>query len=103
MLTNASGMTWIDNHRVLFSEIENGRHMGVVAANESRGEKRDIYLPSDNAGMAHRSALSPDGKWLLIAEMDNTRGWLPCRLVPFDGSSSGKPIGVPAGHCTSAA
>jgi DNA-binding winged helix-turn-helix (wHTH) protein len=103
MLTNASGLTWIGNHRVLFSEIKNGRHMGVVAANESRAEERDIYLPRDVAGMAHRSALSPDGKWLLIAEMDSIRGWLPCRLVPFDGSASGKPIGAPGGHCTSAA
>jgi eukaryotic-like serine/threonine-protein kinase len=103
MLTNASGLTWIDSHRVLFSEIKNGRHMGVVAANESRGDERDIYQPSDNAGMAHRSARSPDGKWLLIAEMDSTRGWLPCRLVPFDGSSSGNPIGALDGHCTSAA
>jgi len=103
MLTNASGLTWIGNHHVLFSEIKNGRHMGVVAANEGRGEQRDIYLPRDVAGMAHRSALSPDGKWLLIAEMDSTRGWLPCRLVPFDGSSSGKPIGAPDLHCTSAA
>ncbi len=102
MLTDASGMTWIDNHRVLFSEIKNGRHMGIVAASESRGESRDIYLPRDNAGMAHRSALSPDGKWLLIAEMDSTRGWLPCRLLPFDGSSSGKPIGAQDRHCTSA-
>jgi eukaryotic-like serine/threonine-protein kinase len=103
MLTNASGLTWMGNHRVVFSEIKNGRHMGVVAANESRTDEHDIYLPKDVAGMAHRSALSPDGKWLLIAEMDSTRGWLPCRLVPFDGSSSGSPIGTPQGHCTSAA
>jgi eukaryotic-like serine/threonine-protein kinase len=102
MLANASGLTWIDNHRVLFSEMKNGRHMGVVASNEIRGEGRDIYLPIDNGGMAHRSSLSPDGKWLLVAEMDSTHGWLPCRLLPFDGSSSGKPIGAPDAHCTSA-
>jgi len=29
-------------------------------------------------------------------------GWLPCRLVPFDGASAGKPVGPNAG-CTAAA
>lgn len=103
MLPNASGLTWIDNGRVLFSEIKSGRHMGLVTATESRAEARDVYLPTDQAGMAHRSVLSPDGKWLLLAEMDSIHGWLPCRLFPFDGSSSGKPIGAPGEHCTSVA
>lgn len=103
MMTNASGLTWIDNRRMLFSEIKSGRHMGLVAATESRAEQRDIYLPKDQEGMVHRSALSPDGKWVLIAEMDSVRGWLPCRVLPFDGSSSGTQIGAPGGHCTSVA
>ena len=30
-------------------------------------------------------------------------GWLPCRLLPFDGSSSGRRIGSPLESCTSAA
>jgi Tol biopolymer transport system component len=34
--------------------------------------------------------------------MDNG-GWLPCRLVPFDGTSSGKQVGPPGAGCTSAA
>src|SRR5437667_991209 len=34
--------------------------------------------------------------------MDATR-WLPCRLLPFDGSSPGKPAGPPGNPCTSAA
>jgi DNA-binding winged helix-turn-helix (wHTH) protein/Tol biopolymer transport system component len=103
MLPNASGLTWIGNRRVLFSEIKSGRHMGVVTATESRAETHDLYLPRDQSGMAHRSALSPNGKWLLLAEMDSARGWLPCRLLPFEGSSSGTPIGAPDGHCTSIA
>ena len=52
--------------------------------------------------MAHRSYLSPDGKWVLIVEMDNAV-WMPCRLVPFDGSGAGKQVGPPLAACTSAA
>jgi DNA-binding winged helix-turn-helix (wHTH) protein/Tol biopolymer transport system component len=103
MLPNASGLTWMDDRRVLFSEIKSGRHMGVVTAMETRTDARTIYLPTDEAGMAHRSAHSPDGQWLLISEMDSVHGWLPCRVLPFDGTSTGRPIGVPAAHCTSAA
>ena len=51
--------------------------------------------------MAHRSSLSPDGRHVLLAEM--TAGWLPCRLVPFDGSGAGKPVGPSPGQCTDAA
>lgn len=103
MLPNASGLTWIDDHRVLFSEIKRGRHMGVVAATESRADERYVYLPHDEAGMAHRSSLSPDARSLLVAEMDSIHGWLPCRVLPFDGTSLGKPIGPPGAHCTSVA
>ena len=35
---------------------------------------------------------SPDGKSLLVVEMDGS-GWLPCRLMPFDGSSTGHKSG----------
>src|SRR5258708_21173116 len=49
-------------------------------------------------GMAHRSALSPDGRWVLSAEMD-IAWWGRCRVVPFDGSSTGKQVG-PEGSCT---
>ncbi len=52
--------------------------------------------------MAHRSHLSPDRKWMLVVEMD-ARSWLPCRLVPFDGSSPGKPVGPSPALCTNAA
>jgi serine/threonine protein kinase/Tol biopolymer transport system component len=99
-LANASGLTWIAPDRVLFSEIATGIHMGLVTAEDDRAGSRQIYLPPDPRGMAHRSALAPDGKWMLAAEME-TGEWLPCRLLPFDGSSSGRRVG-PDGQCTHA-
>ncbi|HYM12351.1 MAG TPA: protein kinase [Bryobacterales bacterium] len=102
MLPNASGLHWIDPQRLLFSEIKSGIHMGLVTALESRAQSRDIYLPPQERGMAHRSYLSPDGKWVLLVEMDNI-GLRPCRVVPFDGSSTGRQVGPPEAKCTSAA
>ena len=55
------------------------------------------------ANMAHRSSLSPDGRSVLVAEMGAGSAWLPCRLVPFDGSSEGREVGPANGGCTSAA
>jgi len=102
LLPNASGLTWIDKERVLFSEIKKGIHMAIVTATESRAEARDIYLPPRESGMAHRSSLSPDGKWVLVAaEMDE--GWLPCRVVPFGGGPPGKTVGPPGSTCTAGA
>ncbi len=98
MLPNAEGLTWIDPEHILFSEIKSGIHMGVVTATESRGSSRDVYVPPRERGMAHRSALSPDRKWVLLSGMDNG-GWLRCRVAPFDGSSTGRSIGPPGG-CT---
>jgi len=51
--------------------------------------------------MAHYSHLSPDGKSVLVEEMD-TSGWLPCRLVPFTGGA-GKQVGPLNGQCTASA
>jgi eukaryotic-like serine/threonine-protein kinase len=99
MLPNAEGLTWIDGGRLLFSEIKTGIHMAVVTATDTRDQSRDVYMPPRERGMAHRSAVSPDHKWVLVAEMDNG-GWLPCRLVPFDASSSGKPVGPQGAGCT---
>jgi serine/threonine protein kinase/Tol biopolymer transport system component len=101
MLPNASGLTWTDVDHVMFSVIVKGQHMAVIAANENRGEESQVYVPPSDFGMAHRSSLSPDRKWVLVSEM-NQSGWLPCRLVPFDGSSLGQPVG-PGAPCTSAA
>ncbi len=102
MLANASGLRWIDQDHILFSEIKSGVHMAIVTAEQSRAAERDIYVPPEERGMAHRSALSPDGKWVLIVEMNNS-GWLPCRVAPFDGSNTGRQVGPVTGICTEAA
>jgi Tol biopolymer transport system component len=75
--------------------------MKLATSNASRTNERDIYVPRDSQqGMVHRSALSPDGKWVLAVEMDS-EWWKRCRLLPFDGSSEGQPVG-PEGSCTAA-
>jgi Tol biopolymer transport system component len=99
-LPNASGLMWTGPRQVLFSERKMGDHMGLVTAEESRVGARDIYLPADEPSMAHRSYLSPDGKWVLLAEMDRDHLWEPCRVVPVDGSSVGHKVGPPTGGCT---
>ena len=103
-LPNASGLVWIDKSRLLFSEIKNQRqHMAIVTADESRAGSRDLYVPPHERGMIHRSYPSPDGKHMLLVEM-NERGSLDrCRLAPMDGSSTGPQIGAPSGSCTFAA
>jgi Tol biopolymer transport system component len=76
--------------------------MGIFTSTESRSEQRTVYLPADVSGMAHRSFRSPDGKSVLVVEM-NASGWLPCRMVPFDGSSAGHRVGPTPAQCTDAA
>src|SRR5437773_9736817 len=101
-LPNASGLVWLDDQRLLYSEIMGGGiHMGIVTSTESRTRSRPIYFPRLVGGMAHRAAPSPDRKEVLVVEM-NGGEWLPCRLVPFDGSSPGRPIGPLDGQCTTA-
>ncbi len=99
LLPNAAALTWVDRQQVMFSESKNGNIMGLATASESRTGERDIYVPSNSAGMVHRSWVSPDGKWVLLSEMDNV-GWLPCRMLPFDGSTSGEPVGPKKARCT---
>jgi Tol biopolymer transport system component len=104
-LPNASGLTWITDQRVLFSEIMAGTgfHMGIVTATEGRAESRELYFPQHELGMAHFSYASPDRQSVLVVEMDQTHNFhLPCRLLPFDGRSAGRQVG-PQGTCTSAA
>jgi serine/threonine protein kinase len=101
-LPNASGLVWSAPDHVMFSEIKEGEHMAIVTSAESRAESRDIYVPPAQRGMAHRSYLSPDGHWVLLAEMDNGE-WLPCRTVPFSGESAGHTVGLPGAPCTAAA
>jgi eukaryotic-like serine/threonine-protein kinase len=107
MLTNAGALTWAaggaGSRRILFSKgMGAGLHMGIFTSTESRADERKVYLPLNVTGMAHRSFLSPDGKSVLLVEMD-MGGWLPCRLVPFDGSSQGKEVGPTPAQCTDAA
>ena len=99
MLPNAAALTWIDRQHVLFSEIKSGIRMRIAAAAESRAGEREVYVPTNEEGMAHRSWLSPDGKWVLVSEMDNI-GWRPCRLLPFEGSSASETAGPEKGSCT---
>jgi len=99
ILPNAAALTWVDAQHVLFSEIRTGYHMAVATAAESRADQRDVYVPHTEGGMAHRSWLSPDGKWVLVSEMDRV-GWRPCRVLPFDGSSTGQMVGPATARCT---
>jgi eukaryotic-like serine/threonine-protein kinase len=103
MLENASGLLWSGPRRIMFSEIRTGVHMAVVTSDETRGAQRDVYVPADEPAMAHRSYPSPDGKWVLLVEMDLDHLWEPCRLVPADGSSAGRKVGPREGGCTFAA
>jgi len=102
-LANASGLGWLNKQTILFSEIKNNDiHMALVSADESRAVEHDVYVPPGDRGMAHRSSLSPDGKSVLVVEMD--RGlWLPCRLVALAGSSLTEPVGPEGAGCTSVA
>jgi DNA-binding winged helix-turn-helix (wHTH) protein len=55
LLSNAAGLTWLDQRRVLFSEIRTGAHMGIVTAMENRSEYRKLYFPKHERAMAHFS------------------------------------------------
>ena len=104
LLPNASSLTWIqDGERVLFSEIKQGLHMAVVTSDEARGHGRDVYIPADQRSMAHHSYLSPDGKWVLVVEMNRQGELGPCRVVPFEGNSNLRVVGPPDATCTSGA
>jgi eukaryotic-like serine/threonine-protein kinase len=102
-LRNASGLVWTASDRVLFSEIRQSPHMGIVSSRENRLETRDLYFPPHEHGMAHRSQLSPDGRSLLLVEMDKDHAWTTCRVVPVDGGSTGRGVGPPLAGCTFAA
>jgi Tol biopolymer transport system component len=103
MLKNASWIVWIGPRLIMFSEMRRGVHMAVVTSEENRAAQRDVYVPPNEPDMAHRSSLSPDAKWVLVVEMDIDHLWEPCRLVPADGSSSGRKVGPHEGGCTFAA
>ena len=102
LLPNASGLTWINQRQLLFSELREGRHMVLATSEENRSNERLIFPPPGKGSMAHRSYISPDGKWVLVVWMSTEGGWEPCRLLPFDGSSLGKSVGPPDAACTNA-
>jgi len=101
LLSNATGLTWIDTNHVMFSEIKTGVRLAVVTATESRSDQRDVYIPPDEKHMAHFSYLSPDHKWVLVAEMGGDGVMLQCQVVPFSGGTS-RFVG-PMGPCEYAA
>jgi eukaryotic-like serine/threonine-protein kinase len=101
-LQNAAGLTWLDNGRLLFSQVQGkGVHMGVVTSKADGSDLREVYLPAHDRGMAHYSYLSPDGKWVLMVEMIDH--WIPCRVVPFSGGSPGRQVGPAGALCSAAA
>jgi Tol biopolymer transport system component len=102
MLSNATGLSWIDAQHVLFSEIKTGSHLSVVTATESRSEQRDVYVPPGEDHMAHLSYLSPDHKWVLVVELGADGRWIPCQLVPFSGGAA-RSVGPQPGGCEYAA
>ena len=102
LLPNSSSLTWIaGGKRLLFSEIKEGLHMAVVTSDEGRGQIRDVYVPSGQRSMAHHSYLSPDGRWVLVVEMDSRGDLMPCRVVPFSGKSNVRAVGPPGKRCLS--
>jgi serine/threonine protein kinase len=103
MLPNSSGLTWIDAQHLLFSEIKQGRHMAIVTSMENRNAERDVFLPPGEGSMAHRSYISPDGKWVLVVWMATDGGWQPCELVAFLGGTASRSVGPPDAPCTAAA
>ena len=100
LLSNAAGLSWLDQRRTLFSETETGVHMGVVTALENRFEYRKLYFPQHQRMMAHFSYASPDRQWAIVVEMDPV--WQPCRLISLHGATESRQLG-PQGQCTSAA
>jgi Tol biopolymer transport system component len=100
LLPNAAALTWIDNANVLFSELKTSPNMGIATAAESRAGERDVYLPAGPEAMAHRSWISPDGKWVLVSQMEVNGDWGPCRLVTFGGNGSVAIAGPEAARCT---
>jgi eukaryotic-like serine/threonine-protein kinase len=102
-LENASGLVWTGAGDVMFAEIRKPPHMGIVASDERRMRQRDVYLPAHEHAMAHLSYASPDGKWVLIVEMDADHAWMPCRLQSLDGRGAAHRVGPAKAACTAGA
>jgi DNA-binding winged helix-turn-helix (wHTH) protein/Tol biopolymer transport system component len=104
LLPNSSSLTWIEQgKRLLFSEMREGLQLALVTTDEDRGNSRDVYVPLGKRSMVHHSSLSPDGRWVLVVEMDSEGKILPCRVVPFQGGKDVRIVGPPNGKCLSGA
>lgn len=101
VMANAAGLTWLAPHELLFSQIIQGQHMGVVAGTDMRADLRELYTPAHERGMAHYAVASPDHQAALVVEMDEKPVWLPCRLISLSGAFESRVTG-PIGPCTSA-
>jgi Tol biopolymer transport system component len=103
LLPNAAGLQWIDERRILFSQIQEGSklHMALVTSTQDRADARTLYVPEHVRGMAHFSYISPDKRSVLVVEMGPTGEFVRCRLVPFDNASAARDVG-PDGVCRSA-
>jgi serine/threonine protein kinase/Tol biopolymer transport system component len=97
---NASGLVWAGPGRLLFSEMKKNPHMAIVSAAENGADRRDLYVPAHVQGMAHLSYASPDRQSVLLVEMDQNHVWMPCRVVPMNGSSPGRLVGPAGAGCT---
>jgi serine/threonine protein kinase/Tol biopolymer transport system component len=101
---NASSLSWIDSGKhLIFSEIRQGLHMPVVTTDSNRGNSRDVYVPEGERSMAHHSYVSPDGKWVLVVQMDSRGNLLPCRVVSFQGKGDVRVVGPPGRQCIAGA
>ncbi len=104
LMPNASSLTWVEGgKRLMFSEITGGLHMVLISTDEDRGNRREIYVPPGERGMAHHSYLSPDGKSVLVVEMNSQGDITPCRIVPFQGGTGTRTVGPADGSCYGAA
>jgi eukaryotic-like serine/threonine-protein kinase len=106
LFPNCSSLTWINGGtHLLFSELkEPGTiHMVVVTTDTARGQRREVYAPPGERSMAHHSYLSPDGRFVLVVEMDSRGAFIPCLVVPFTGSATPTEVGPPDGACTAGA
>ena len=96
-LPNASGLVWVAQQKLLFSEkIRNseGNHMKLVAAEESRAGARDLYLPMPKGAMAHRSTHPQTASGCLRRRWTAVRRagrW--ARRTPHAALRRGRPMG----------
>lgn len=96
---NISDLVWTGQGQILFSERPS---KAIVRAAEDLSDRQTVYRPPNDRGVARRPAASPDGKWILLAELSEYGDWERCRVVPMDGSSPGRQVGPPGAGCTSA-